>query len=144
MRCKVCNAELGEGQSFCSYCGTKIETEVQPSTAQTTETPIVTSIEPNVQNTTGKKDPADGHALVGLILGICSMVCCCIGLPAGIVGIIFSAKGLKSKTRKGMAIPGLILSILAVINFFSFWIGFAEGLGGDPEIFEYLNTFVNF
>ncbi len=142
MKCKVCNAELKEGQSYCSYCGTKIETEVQPIENSVTQ-PIVTEVEPNVQSTAEKKNPADGHALVGLILGICSMVCCCIGLPAGIVGIVFSVKGLKSQTRKGMAIPGLILSILSVINFFSFWVGFAQGIQGGVEIFEYLSRFIS-
>lgn len=150
MKCKVCNAELSEGQSFCSYCGTKIETEVQPMEENAAENTTVTAVEPmeqNAQNTGNQKDPADTHALVGLILGICSMVCCCLGLPAGIVGIVFSVKGLKSKTRKGMAIPGLILSIHSIVTFFSFWVsflaGFAEGLGSEFEIFEYLNFLIS-
>ncbi len=150
MKCKVCNAELSEGQSFCAYCGTKVEEAPIPQ--QATE-PAVEYVDPNAttvlspedspyqpqalqyyniptQETASSeaKDPADKSALVGMILGICSLVLCCIGLPTGIVGIIFSIKGLKSKTRKGMAIPGLITSILAVINFFSFWGGFAQGL----------------
>ncbi|MBO5213377.1 MAG: zinc-ribbon domain-containing protein [Clostridia bacterium] len=139
MKCSVCNSELQEGQSFCSYCGTKIEAE-QPAEAVAAEATVVTPEEPSVQqNPTETKNPADTHALVGLILGICSMVCCCLGLPAGIVGIIFSAKGLKSETRKGMAIPGLILSILSIVNFFSFWIGFMGDLEGNVEMFEYMS-----
>lgn len=60
---------------------------------------------------------ADGYALTGLILGIVSGVCCClpfIGLPCAVLGIIFSAKGLKSESRKAMAVIGLILSIIFV------------------------------
>ena len=27
MKCNVCNAELRDDQSFCAYCGTKVENE---------------------------------------------------------------------------------------------------------------------
>ena len=137
MRCKVCNAELTEGQSFCSYCGTKIEM-TEPST-EFDQGNVTVSDPTSKQDQIPGKNPSDGHALAGFILGICSMVCCCIGLPSGILGIIFSAKGLKSNKRKGLAIPGLILSILSVVNFFSFWVGFVTGIEGNYEIFEYMN-----
>ena len=61
---------------------------------------------------------ADAYALTGLILGIVSGVCCCIpfiGLPCAILGIIFSAKGMKSTNRKAMAVIGLILSIIFTV-----------------------------
>lgn len=141
MKCSVCNAELKEGQSFCSYCGTKVEAEpvAEPnSSTDEVQQPAAQTISYTEASKSSETEnsSADGQALAGLILGICSLTLCCIGLPSGIVGIILSAKGLKSKTRKGMAIPGLILSILAVINFFSFWIGFA---GGIAEEIAYLS-----
>jgi hypothetical protein len=55
--------------------------------------------------------------LVGMILGILAVVISfvpCLGMYAmypGIVGIIFSALGLK-KVKKGMAIAGLVCSVL--------------------------------
>ncbi len=55
--------------------------------------------------------------LVGMILGIIAVVISfvpCLGMYAmypGIVGIIFSALGLK-KVKKGMAIAGLVCSVL--------------------------------
>ena len=61
---------------------------------------------------------ADGYALTGLILAIVSAVCSClpfIGLPCAIIGIVFSAKGLKSEIRKSMATVALILSIIFTI-----------------------------
>ena len=61
---------------------------------------------------------ADGYALTGLILAIVSGVCCCIpfiGLPCAILGIIFSAKGMQSETRRTMAVIGLILAIIFVL-----------------------------
>lgn len=60
-------------------------------------------------------------AVVGLILGIVSIVFPWIpyigflALPAGIVGIILSAKGRKVPTGKGMATAGLVLSIIGVV-----------------------------
>ena len=63
-------------------------------------------------------------AVTGLILGLVSVTvgwCCCYGLPFNIAGIVFSAIGLAQankspdKTGKGMAIAGLILSILSIL-----------------------------
>ena len=63
-------------------------------------------------------------AITGMICGIVSLptLCCCYGFPFNILGIIFSAIGLsqikKSNPRqsgKGMAIAGLICSILSFL-----------------------------
>ncbi|HEY3991439.1 MAG TPA: DUF4190 domain-containing protein [Ktedonobacteraceae bacterium] len=57
-------------------------------------------------------DPGSGAALTGMILGI-------IGLffpIVGIGGLIFSIIGMKSVTRKGMAVAGLITSIISVLE----------------------------
>lgn len=35
MNCKVCNSPITEGQSFCSYCGTKIEAPAEEAVAAT-------------------------------------------------------------------------------------------------------------
>lgn len=62
----------------------------------------------------------DNFALAGLILGISSLVIewipylSLLTLPAAIVGIVLSVKGLKSTTKKGMAIGGLVCSIVAL------------------------------
>jgi len=64
-------------------------------------------------------------ALTGLIMGIVSVtfgLCCCYGIPFNVLGIIFSAIGLAQirknpewQTGKGLAIAGLILSILSIV-----------------------------
>jgi hypothetical protein len=62
-------------------------------------------------------------AITGMICGILSlpMLCCCYGLPFNILGIVFSIIALtqlKANPRqqgKGMAIAGLICSILSFI-----------------------------
>jgi len=49
------------------------------------------------------------------------MLCCCYGLPFNILGIVFSIVGLTQikanpqQQGKGMAIAGLICSILSVL-----------------------------
>jgi len=57
-------------------------------------------------------DPGSGAALTGMILGIVGLF-----FPlAGAIGLIFSIIGMKSITRKGMAIAGLILSIISILE----------------------------
>ncbi len=160
MYCKVCGAQLQDDQAFCAYCGTKAESTetiaeteanvIQPapetpdsdSTVTTYEQTApeasysdstyqdstVATYEQATSETTSEEDKA---ALTGFILGIVSSVLCCIGLPTGIIGIIKSAKGLRSRSRKVMAILGLILSIVSINFFLSFWTGVLSG------IFEY-------
>jgi len=63
-------------------------------------------------------------ALTGMILGVVSVtfVCCCYGFPFNVAGIVFSIVGLvqikndsERYSGKGMAIAGLILSILSIL-----------------------------
>ena len=63
-------------------------------------------------------------AVVGMVMGILSimLVCCCHGLPFNLLGIIFSVVALSqikqdpvNQQGKGMAIAGLILSLLSVL-----------------------------
>lgn len=58
------------------------------------------------------------QAIIGLILGLVSIVAWyipLIGFPVTIIGIIFSAIGMKSQTNKGKAIAGLTLSIIFLV-----------------------------
>ena len=74
----------------------------------------------------GVPAPTNGLAVTSMVLGIVSIVFLCLGafggiitLPAGIAGIIFGAIGLNqigkgtfSSASRGMAIAGLITSII--------------------------------
>ncbi len=126
MKCNVCNAELSEGQAFCAYCGTKIEstspseaaTEQATQTSQTSQIPPVVIPQQAVsavQNPQVSDDTAK-NAKTGLIFGILAMAINCLGLIFGIIGLVNSIKGLRSATGKGMAIPGLILSIIGMVT----------------------------
>lgn len=69
------------------------------------------------KNTTTDKQST--KAMAGFILGSCSIIAFLlpfqlIGYPVAILGIIFSAMGLKSKKRN-WAVVGLILSIFFLV-----------------------------
>ena len=92
--CKNCGKELNEEQNVCLNCGVSITPTAQPN------------------------NKTDKNAIVGFILGLCSIVAWFIplfGYPVCICGIVFSAKGLKSTTNKGKAITGLVLSIVFLV-----------------------------
>ncbi|MEI9865165.1 MAG: DUF4190 domain-containing protein [Limisphaerales bacterium] len=72
--------------------------------------------------TAGKMAKTNSYAMWGMIFGILSLVCCCCGFPFGILGLIFSLIGLSQINAnpqlyqgRGMAITGLILSILSLL-----------------------------
>ncbi len=64
-------------------------------------------------------------AVLGLVMGIISAtvgLCCCYGLPFNVLGIVFSAVALAQIRNhpaeyhgKGLAIAGLVLSILSLL-----------------------------
>ena len=89
------------------------ENEINNSTPVQSET--VSSIQAPVDFEVKAKTSNSGK--IGMILGLISIVAWIIplfGLPITITGIVFSARGLGTNQR-GMAIAGLILSILFLI-----------------------------
>jgi hypothetical protein len=102
--------------------------------------PAVNSLSKPVRHT----PRTNAMALTGLILGIVAItfgLCCCYGIPFNILGIVFSLVGLAQikknpdlETGKGLAITGLILSILSIVLVaILVMIGFAVNA---TEIFE--------
>jgi hypothetical protein len=64
----------------------------------------------------------NAYARAGMICGILSVTCCCCGFPFGVLGLVFSLIGLSQINAnpqlhlgRGMAIAGLILSILSLL-----------------------------
>lgn len=92
--CQYCGKELTESQDVCLNCGKKVN-----------ENPIQTPTE-------------NKNAVRGFVLGIISIIAWIIplfGYPVTICGIVFSSKGINIKTNKGLAIAGLVLSIIFLI-----------------------------
>jgi hypothetical protein len=73
-------------------------------------------------------DAGDGMALSSLILGIVSAaigwipICGVAALLPAILGIVFGGLGMKSQRRRGMAMAGMVLSMLAIAMAFIFFI----------------------
>ena len=77
---------------------------------------------PGVMYVQPRPDPGKGMAIAGFVLGIISICLLCLttaGAVANLVvatlGIIFSALGRKSTTSRGLAIAGLVLSIIEAV-----------------------------
>jgi len=59
-----------------------------------------------------------GMAVAGLVIGIISLVMAFIpifGIIPPILGIIFSAAGMRSVSSRGQAVAGLICSLIALV-----------------------------
>lgn len=72
----------------------------------------------NNNNSVSNTEKGKTQAIIGLILGLVSIVAWyipLIGFPITICGIIFSSIGMKSQTNKGKAIAGLTLSIIFLV-----------------------------
>jgi hypothetical protein len=69
--------------------------------------------------------PGDGMALTSMILGIVAAaigwvpLCGIVALAPAIVGVVLGALGLKSERRRGMAIAGIILSVIGIVLAFA-------------------------
>lgn len=61
--------------------------------------------------------PSKGMAIASLVLGIISVVLCCIyGGILGVPGLILGILGMKKTPEaKGMAVAGIVLSIIGIV-----------------------------
>lgn len=75
----------------------------------------------------GRPPRTNSFATAGLVCGILAWVifCCCCGFPFNVLGLIFSIIGLSQTNRhpelyegRGLAIAGLVLSILSLLAIF--------------------------
>lgn len=85
-------------------------------------------------------------ALMSMLMGILAMtcgMCCCYGMPFNLLGIVFSLIALAqirnephSQEGRGLAIAGLVLSLLSLVMAFLF---FAFGLAlSTPDILRHI------
>ncbi len=102
MFCKYCGSKLEEDEgSFCKYCGAKLIENNQPT------------VQPATPAVKKEENTAQTFAILGLVFSFIF----------SLVGLIMSAIALKKyKTQttqegRGMALAGLILSIISVAIF---------------------------
>lgn len=84
---------------------------------------------------------SSGFAVTGLVLGIFSLtvgLCCCYGVPFNFLGLVFSIIGLSQINRdpqryggKGMAVAGLVLSIISLFIALLFLLFMGASAGWD-------------
>jgi hypothetical protein len=60
--------------------------------------------------------PTNNLAVLGLVSGLLGCLCCCCGLPFALLGLVLSLVALMDAqgSDRGLAIAGLVLSILAL------------------------------
>ena len=77
-----------------------------------------------------------GFATWGLVFGILAVICCCPKILFGVLGLVFSLIGLSQINEqpdlykgRGLAIAGIVLSILGILFAVLCWIIFATKPG---------------
>ena len=122
MRCKYCGSSVEENDAFCKTCGRSLSADADPIQPEAPAQEEIQVVEPAVTANDVKeavKNSRNSLAISSLIIGILSFCCCSIfTVPSG---IILAALGLNSN-KKGMAIAGMILNILAAVVFVIYFI----------------------
>lgn len=104
--------------------------------------------QPYSQPTYSQPAPQGGtnvKAILALVFGILSILtCCCYGVVSiilGIVGIVMAVLAKKDNMGQfpGMAIAGLVCSIIGILLGVAYWVLFLIGISADPSILnEYM------
>ena len=172
--CPLCGAEIDENAKFCTACGSAIVNEaaetVTETVTETAEEAVESVVEPVTEaapvysapvtsdpvinaysysnNTTASVEPQGSKvlAIIAMICGILSLLCCCwfgvIGIIFSIVAIVLGAISLgKKNPGKGMAITAVITGGLALILSIIIAAGSAEianQLVNNPEFSSYM------
>jgi hypothetical protein len=121
--CINCGASLGDNEKFCGNCGAK-----QPESGVNQNTQNIYGTQNDQQNMGNyyqpQAKPTSGMAVASLVLGICTWIFgwFTLAIP-GILGLIFGIVGIQqckhgAKGGNGMAVAGLVLSIIMVAIYF--------------------------
>ena len=137
-KCSYCGSENEDSGKFCRNCGAELPKAVEPEVAEVISEPVTViepiiakpvsepvaaqTVMPDVEYGQAKENTNNGLCVAGLIVSIASIFCCgitaFIGLILSIIGLV-SVKKTKQK-GKGMAIAGIIISVVATIIGFIF------------------------
>lgn len=124
--CGNCGAKMEDGEQYCSYCGTRFESAAR----RDADTNIEMRPAPQYSAQSQHSDPmmrqlptqkTNGFAVAGFVMGLISILFCwcCFGVTQ-ILGVIFSAVALSQIKKtgeggKGLAVAGLVLSVLCIV-----------------------------
>ncbi|MBR2522842.1 MAG: zinc ribbon domain-containing protein [Clostridiales bacterium] len=150
-KCQFCGSEIEDGAKFCSNCGATAPVAAEPAAvpAPVVAEPVVPQPEPqpiaqpapqpqyqqpqpvysapasnNNYSTFTEQPKNNGCCVAGFVVSLVSLLCC--GLTA-IISLILSIIGLatvgkKKQKGKGLAVAGLIISIVQCIFFIFFFL----------------------
>ena len=123
--CSSCGKGIADNTKFCPFCGAPCEqdvnTEARDNVGETTYYESSSYSAPAAAAETGA---SKGMTIAGLVLGVVAIVFVFIpgvswlGWICGVVGIVLSAIAIsaskKAGQKNGMAVAGLVLSILSI------------------------------
>ncbi|WP_350343906.1 hypothetical protein PRVXT_000268 [Proteinivorax tanatarense] len=107
MLCHNCNAEINDKAVICVHCGVNTEKK-----------------EPQVSYSSENKQPG-GVGIAGFVLALISLFLPIpiIDIFIGFIALILSVVGMSNnRANRGLAIAGLVISIIAIIGSFFLWI----------------------
>jgi len=123
--CSSCGKGIADNTKFCPFCGASCE---QDAAAGANTDPRENAGEgvyyESAANTSAPSGSTKGLTIAGLVLGLVAIICIFIpgvsflGWICGVVGIILSAIAIaqskKAGEKNGMAVAGLVLSIISI------------------------------
>lgn len=130
--CPNCGAQVAQSAR---QAQTDTQAAAQTAQPETTAQAAVTPAANTAEKTVGMQEPlhatvvtqtptpkTNGFAVAGFVLGICSILfgwLCCFNITS-VLGLVFSIIGLcqiggKKGSGKGLAVAGLVLSILSIL-----------------------------
>lgn len=105
------------------------------------------SVEPTVE--VAEEKQSDALAIISLVMGILSIILCCcygIGIVFGIAGIICGAVAKKKGQSKGLALAGLICSIVGCVFSVAaiiYYVWAVTLVMNDPEMFNMMEEMMS-
>ncbi len=115
--CPECGASIEGERRYCPICGEALQPK-EPNRAPEPNFMQSGYTQPGYTQPQVNPDKFNGCAIAGLVLGIISLVTCCTSCIALLVagaGLTCSILGLRSYSKKGCAVAGLICSIAGLL-----------------------------
>jgi hypothetical protein len=149
MFCPNCGAQNADNAPFCANCGSRFEQ--QAPAAPTYAPPAAPAYAPTGYAPAGGYTPAPvsnpgkGLGVAAMILGIISLVLWCtvyVSIFTSIVGLILGAIGLKKSKDagmgNGMAVAGLVTSIIALGSWILMFMIYGEEIMFAMEVMDFV------
>lgn len=102
--CTKCGIRMDDNDMVCPECGMQ-----QGGYASPQEMQSIDGMRPQESN---------GKSVASLVLGIVGVIAWCLpilGLPVGVIGLIMGIQEYNRSNAKGMAMAGIVLSIICLV-----------------------------